>query len=316
MKKLLVCLLVLGLCLVGFKDCFSPDPWEEDKTRDTFFGEAYLAERGIADFPVPKIENSYFDDEKAVLYLNLTREEYDAYVRTVVDYLRQKEEFKTKGYHCSNGVFGLLLIPLTIYQLAPLDDEYIPYEKDAVLFGFSTEETEKGVKQADIKKPRFVSLEWKPTTPKNSAFSYTVEMKFPDYPHAEYLICYNGHQYDKEIVYPVAGKGLFVSLRTCTNCGYKLWSNYYGNGDINARTVAVREGQEFLVTEPYRTEYTGDVVEIQTIIPESGDFKVTANGTEIPKVKVDDGSWTYAFIMPYENVDVIIEAVEAATPQE
>ena len=78
--------LIVLLCS-ALSSCFffgPGKPWEEDMLRDTFFGTDYLAERGVADFPTPKLEGSYFDAEKNILYLNLSREEFDARMREIL----------------------------------------------------------------------------------------------------------------------------------------------------------------------------------------------------------------------------------------
>ena len=121
--------LVILLCS-ALSSCFffgPGKPWEEDLLRDTFFGADYLAERGVADLPTPKLEGSYFDAEKNILYLNLSREEFDAYSNAIVDYLRQKDEFKSKGFKCGSDLTGVFLLLSRYPLLASLNVEEIPY---------------------------------------------------------------------------------------------------------------------------------------------------------------------------------------------
>ena len=113
-------------------------PWTEDKIPETFFDEEYLAERGVADFPVPKLEGAYLDPEKNILYLNLSRTEYEDYAELIAAYLRGKEEFPVKGFHCGNNDQYLMFLPMKRYQFASLDVDDIPYVKENErLFVFS-----------------------------------------------------------------------------------------------------------------------------------------------------------------------------------
>ena len=196
--RIYTALLLIAVLCIALSSCFFFDagkPWEEDKLTNTFFGTEYLAERGVADFPVPKLEGSYFDADENVLYLNLSREEFDAYTNTVTDYLLKNENLAVKGYHCGNDIWGLLIIPIRIYQLAPLDMENISYlSENERLFGFSTEEPDDLYDgEAEVKSVKFVSLVWEPTTKKSGA-SYTAVMKFPALTmRAEYLPCHHSH---------------------------------------------------------------------------------------------------------------------------
>ena len=304
-------LLCLALVCASLSSCFffgSGRPWEEGKLTNTFFSTDYLSERGVADFPVPKLEGSYFDPDDHILYLNLTREEFGAYAGTVAHYLREKEELKVKGYFCGSDIWGLLIIPVRIIQLAPLDDEYIPYGDDKQIFGFSTQVlAEEHSDQIEIKDPKFVSLEWSPTTQK-SGTTYTVIMEFPHYYHAEYLPCHNGHDFASS-TYPVPGTEFTTTLHTCTRCGEEEREGYGYGGDLKKFSWTVVEGTEHLVSGIHKEEYRGSLVEIAAIPPKGKILKMTINGTEIPVAKEQDGQQIFAFIMPYGNIEITIEAI-------
>ena len=288
-------------------------PWTEDKIPETFFDEEYLAERGVADFPVPKLEGAYLDPEKNILYLNLSRTEYEDYAELIAAYLRGKEEFPVKGFHCGNNDQYLMFLPMKRYQFASLDVDDIPYVKENErLFVFSTfplgETSSDGA--TEIKNPTHVLLKWNDATAKNVDEPYTVEMSFPDLlGKSEFLSCYHGHTFE-EVIYPVPGTVLTTTVRTCTRCGEEEREGFgYGNV-LKKFSWTVTAGTEHLVSGMYAMAYRGEIVEIAVKAPESGDIKMTANGTEIPKVKETDGEWIYAFVMPYINVEITIEAIE------
>ena len=288
-------------------------PWTEDKIPETFFDEEYLAERGVADFPVPKLEGAYLDPEKNILYLNLSRTEYEDYAELIAAYLRGKEEFPVKGFHCGNNDQYLMFLPMKRYQFASLDVDDVPYIRDNErLFVFSAfplgEMSSDGA--TEIKNPTHVLLKWNDATAKNVDEPYTVEMSFPDLlGKSEFLSCYHGHTFE-EIIYPVPGTVLTTTVRTCTRCGEEEREGFgYGNV-LKKFSWTVTAGTEHLVSGIHAMAYRGEIVEIAVKAPESGDIKMTANGTEIPKVKETDGEWIYAFVMPYINVEITIEAVE------
>ena len=288
-------------------------PWTEDKIPETFFDEEYLAERGVADFPVPKLEGAYLDPEKNILYLNLSRTEYEDYAELIAAYLRGKEEFPVKGFHCGNNDQYLMFLPMKRYQFASLDVDDIPYVKENErLFVFSTfplgETSSDGA--TEIKNPTHVLLKWNDATAKNVDEPYTVEMSFPDLlGKSEFLSCYHGHTFE-EVIYPVPGTVLTTTIRTCTRCGKEEREGFGYGDDLKKFSWTVTAGTEHLVSGVHAPAYRGEIVEIAVKAPESGDIKITANGTEIPKVKETDGEWIYAFVMPYINVEITIEAIE------
>ena len=311
--KFFVFLLCLALLCSVLSSCFffgPPTPWEEGKLTNTFFSTEYLAERGVADFPVPKLENSYFDPDKNILYLNLTREEFDAYVSDVVEYLRQKDEFKSQGFKCGSDLTGVFLLLSRYPLLASLDVEEIPYlTENERLFGFSTEELgELYDGRREVEDPHFVSLLWEPTT-KNSGTTYTTVMEFPHFYHAEVEICYHGHEFE-EVTYPVPGTVFTTIIRTCLRCGETEREGFgYGN-ELKKFSWTVVEGTEYLVSGVYKEEYRGSLVEIAATPPSGSTLKMTASGTDIPVTKEVDGQQIFAFIMPYGNVEIVIEAIE------
>ena len=317
MKKtrLFASLFLVILFCSAFSSCFlfgPGKPWEEDMLRDTFFGADYLAERGVADFPVPKLDGSYLDAEKNILYLNLTREEFDAYTDAIVDYLRQKEEFKSKGFKCGSDLTGVFLLLSRYPLLASLDVDEISYiSENERLFGFSTKElgeiSYNG--RQEVEDPYFVSLVWEPTT-KESGATYTTVMEFPNFYRAEFEICYHSHDFES-MTYPVPGPVVYTTtIHTCTRCGEETREGYGYGDELKQFSWTVLEGSEFLTGGRYNNEYRGSLVEITTKAPEGTQLKMTANSTEVPIAKEVDGKQIFAFIMPYGDVTIKIETVE------
>lgn len=315
MKKLFPVLLLIGLCLILTCCFFHPaKEWEDDMLRDTFFEGEYLAERGVADFPIPQLDGSYLDAEKSILYLNLTREEFDAYTNTVAAYLRESDALAVKGYHCGVDMQTLLIIPLKTYQLASLDaEEFSFFYGDERIFGFSTEEpTDNSYRGAlTLKNPKFVSLKWEPTTKKSGA-SYTTVMQFPFYYGAEYLLCHHGHDFES-VTYPVPGTVLTATISTCLRCGEQTREGYGYGDDLKEFSWTVVAGREYLVSGMHKSEYRGSLVKIATQAPDGKKLKMTVNGTDIPVVGEVDGEQIFAFIMPYGDVNIIIEAIDDAS---
>ena len=276
MRKFAFFLLLIGLCLILAYCLFHPTKaWEDDMLRDTFFGEDYLSARGVADFPAPTLEGSYFDAEKNILYLNLSREEFDAYTDDIVDYLRQKEEFKTKGFKCGSDLTGVFLLLSRYPLLASIDVEEIPYiTENERLFGFSTKELGKlsSGGRREVEDPYFVSLVWEPTTQGSGAI-YTAVMKFPDFYHTEFEICYHSHNFES-ITYPVAGTVHTTTISTCLRCGEKTREGYgYGN-ELKEFSWTVTEGTEYVVSGIHKKEYRGALVEIATKTPAERKLKM------------------------------------------
>lgn len=315
MKKarLIVSLVLLILLCSSLSSCFlfgPPSPWEEDKLRDTFFPADYLAERGVEDFPVPKLEGSYFDAEKNILYLNLSRQDFDAYVDDVVDYLRQKEAFPVKGFQCDSDIGGVFLLLYRYPLLASIEVENISYPlENTRIFGFST----KGFGdmydgRLDVEGAKFVSLTWEPTT-KDSGAAYTAVMEFPHHYQSKFLVCYHGHEFE-EVTYPVPGTVFTTTIRTCTRCGEKESEGYgYGN-ELTEFSWTVVEGTAYLTSSVHALRYRGSLVQIPVKISDGVNLKMTANGTDIPLFEKDGEEAFFAFIMPYGNVEIVIEAIE------
>lgn len=306
MKRIFAIFILLSVILSSTA-CSLFTPWESGKLRDTFFDEAYLAERGITDMPLPRLNGSYLDADEGILYLNLTREEYEDYAKAITAYLSEKEEIKVSGYHCENGIFGLLIFPLPQYKFAPLDDEYIDYTSDSHLFIYSDKSVELGYAEVELTDEKYISLKWNPTELDFSDASYTAVLEFPDTMLSLYLPCYHGHSYLSD-TYPVPGTDKTVTIDFCSNCGDKEQSEYIGSGDVTQYKIKVVAGAEYVI-DCYEHSYSGLLRELKTHVIMDADIRVTINGTEIPKTHYDSDYWGYSFIMPQSDIEITIEVI-------
>ena len=306
MKKALACILTLVLTISCFSSCFASKAWEDGKTKNSFFSKEHLSKFDVENFPIPKLENSYLDETDEKLYLNLTRQEYEDYVKAVVIYLQNPEEFTVSGYHCETGIFGLLIIPVPEYMFAPLNNDHIDYSLDSHLFMFSKEEIVNWHGETDLIEEKFISIKWNPTE-HNSGITHTVEINFESSHLSKYLPCYHGHDFDSS-TYPIAGSGKELTIYTCKFCGEKKQSEYIGSNNMTQYSITVVNGEEYVLDyDSYG--YSGLLYEIKTPILIDADIRITANGTDIPKTNSEAGCWIYEFIMASENVEISVEVV-------
>lgn len=141
MKKIIALVLILVMCLISLASCNiwvgmqEPDMVAEN----SFFAEEYLSECKLSDMPVPDVENSMRTDD--TIYLNLTDEEFDNYIRTLYDYLLTKDDVYFKGIwnDISNpgGIF--YLVSDSYIPLGPVTENFF-FASDSFDFAFSRSE--------------------------------------------------------------------------------------------------------------------------------------------------------------------------------
>lgn len=154
---------------------------------------------------------------------------------------------------------------------------------------------------------RNISIEWCPTTPKNSEFSYTVKISLDADMEYEYNLCYHSHDMIEVGKYPVAGTEKIITLYQCTRCGCGDRSEYLtGEGKFSINIV---EGAEY-VLDCDEWSYDNMVVTLKTRAVTDAELKVVANGAPLPRTKTEFEYWSYVFIMPAEDVDISITIAE------
>lgn len=303
--SLLVIIISSLLCsCVLFRD---PTPWEEGKQKDTLFSSELLAEWKIEELPLPTPDNVYLGGK--TLYCDMTREEYESYVQSVVEYLLNDENLFHTGYNYGTSMGSFFGFPpyWIIYEYAPLIEGYdVSAESHRFIYSLS-EEMEISNGMASLNGYRNISIEWCPTTPKNSEFSYTVRISLDADMEYEYNLCYHSHDMIEVGNYPVAGTEKIITLYHCTRCGYGDRSEYLtGEGKFSINIV---EGAEY-VLDCDEWSYDNMVVTLKTRAVTDAELKVVANGAPLPRTKTEFEYWSYVFIMPAEDVDISITIAE------
>ena len=303
--SLLVIIISSLLCsCVLFRD---PTPWEEGKQKDTLFSSELLAEWKIEELPLPAPENVYLGGK--TLYCNMTREEYESYVQSVVEYLLNDENLFHTGYNYGTSMGSFFGFPpyWIIYKYAPLIEGYdVSAESHRFIYSLS-EEMEISNGMASLNGYRNISIEWCPTTPNNSEFSYTVKISLDADMEYEYNLCYHSHDMIEVGNYPVAGTEKIITLYHCTRCGCGDRSEYLtGEGKFSINIV---EGAEY-VLDCDEWSYDNMVVTLKTRAVTDAELKVVANGAPLPRTKTEFEYWSYVFIMPAEDVDISITIAE------
>ena len=307
MRKLLLCLALVATML-SLSSCFPSTPWDEGKLRDTFFADEVLMEYGVEDLPAPRLEGAYLDESGGILYLNLTREKYEEYVRRVVGYLGANEELTVSGYLCEKGIFGLLIIPIPEYRFAPLDDERIDYTSGYHHFMFSGEYIEYYGDEVSLEDEHHLTIRWNPTEHGRSGIASTVEVKLGGLHISTYLPCYHGHDMSHG-TYPVPGTAEEVTVSTCRVCGEEQMDRYIGGDDMTRYKVTLAEDAEhvnkYLIDLP-EAAYAGTLREIYVSTSAEGIVQISVNGTEIPCAEVVKECRIYRFIMPTSDIEISV----------
>ena len=305
---LIICISALLCSCILFRD---PTPWEEGKQKDTPFSNELISEMGLTEMPMPSFENSYLSSDGSLLYCNMTREEYLDYVQSVVDFLKGSEELYNPGYRFGYTHRGVFLLLSKIDEFAPLIDGY-NVDDDSHRFIYAIDpEVEYGYEYGELTSERFISVDWCPTTPKNSEFSYTVEIKLDLYEAHTYHFCYHEHDVISRATYPVPGTDKQITIFDCSRCAWTGRTEYLdsGNREDHNYEITVVEGEQFVVGSINDKCFSNITHELRTIPIYDAELRVLANGTEIPRTSASDEYWGYRFIMPGYDVEITIEIV-------
>ena len=311
MKKAFLTLILstIVLCLAS---CCSTEP--EQAVYNVFFSEDLLAEYDLDDMPVPSLDDSViYGEDVNVLYLNLTKEEFNAYIEELSSYILSRDDIYNKGvWYTSDIAVGPLFIPLTI-------DVYIPFEDNTDLLAngnklaFSKEEDLSSGWVLGLMSDAYeIDIQYENGIIHEIDFEYNTVIKIGKAEYARFDTCAKEHKYGEPITYPIPGLEAVIDVYQCIYCGSKTQSYYYGGNDYNAYATVIVKGSEYLESECYRTFsvnptcYAGLIEQI--IIPESDDatYSVTVNGFEIPMTYKEDNCLVYGFIMPDCDVEIAI----------
>jgi hypothetical protein len=285
--------------------------------RDSFFSEEWLTNCHIEDMPVPKLENSrlvspLYGSGDWLYYGNLTREEFDAYVLTLVDYLKTRQDIFFPSYYYDHRL-ELGIAPVDIFTAF---GETYDASKDFHRFAFSANNT---LDRGNITDPFVIEVTWEEATLDVLDFSYNTTVKICDWysDRIGYDPCAAAHHFDEGRAYPVPGLDRQVTVRSCIHCGHQAFSEYIGSENRELYAVTVTEGRAHILRNNWNqvqswdidSLYAGQILEIATPIPENGTMQMLVNGESIPVLYTEGNTQTFGFIMPEADVEIQIRII-------
>lgn len=295
----LILVQILALCscsIVGLKN---------DDMSGEFFAEEYLAQNDLDSLPVPKLESSVLRKDRT-LYLNLSDDEYIAYLGQIVKYLRARDDvFNLSQYESTNY---LMLIPIK-YNYSPVGDGFVPNAATITLAFSKSEELDEDGCLVD---PICVSLTRKSGTHSYSGFTYNCYMTIGTPSMSCYLDrCYYEHTYGEgeELIVPTANGVSTVMHYTCIYCGQTHFSKFIG--DMKYYNATFAEGGEYVARGIGEQQISGLIVDV-CVAKLHSNLVLTVNGIEIPgHASSEDALWHYTFVMPCEDITLSLKAPEA-----
>ncbi len=300
MRKILLLCIVLVICLTMFTSCLF-----DKREKDTFFSDEVLASNKLEGMPQPVLENSYLV-EGETLYLNLTDEEYAAYVEELAKFLVAKEDIYTPGYARGFGVEAIFVIAFYVYS--PIED-IVEFTDSSYIFRFSktTEITETNTYYTDGSSIGITKLD-KSERLKYTTFTYnTVIMLNPStiYGH-KFDPCRYEHHWEKTGELIVAGTNEYCNTQKCEYCDevstdlpfeYPMPEN-----------ITYNKNTAYLKLTPSNAS-NGSICEIQAYKLEDVEIKLYANGVELPVTAEYEDYLEYKFAMPGDDLQIDVEII-------
>lgn len=304
MKKLLLwsLALLMALSLLG---CMPNYP------ADTFFSDELLAESGLADLPVPKIENSRLDGKS--LCLNLTEAEYEAYVAELVAYLRGREDVHHLSFYVSRYLMGEIA-PVDV--CAPLPEDYdCSANLHEFVFSYTAELSENQMMHDPVRIT--VIRDVRELFRGNFTYNTEILLQPSALAAAEVDPCAAQHSYDEGTAYPVPGLDRSITVYQCIHCGRTQQSEYLDSRKSYA--VTVEKGRNYILSNNWNVTVAWDIdslhaggrLEITVRRATEGSTAMLVNGESIPVLREDENTQTFGLIMP--ESDVTIEIFPAET---
>lgn len=303
MKKLLLLSLVLLMALPLF-GCMPNYP------ADTFFSDELLAESGLADLPVPQIENSRLDGKS--LCLNLTEAEYAAYVAELVAYLRGREDVHHLSFYVSRYLMGEIA-PVDV--CAPLPEEYdCSAGRHEFVFSYTAELSENQMMRDPVRIT--VIRDVRELFRGNFTYNTEILLQPSALAAAEVDPCAAQHTYDEGTAYPIPGWERSITRYTCIYCGDTKQSEYLDSRKSYAVTVA--QGRNYILSNNWNqvvawdidSLHAGGTLEITVRRATTGSTALLVNGESIPVLREDKNTQTFGFIMPESDVTIEIFPTE------
>ncbi len=308
MRKILFLCIVLVICLTMFTSCLF-----DKREKDTFFSDEVLASNKLEGMPQPNLESSYLV-EGDTLYLNLTDEEYAAYVEELAKFLVAKEDIYTPAY--AYGFGNEVIFFLTFYEYAPL--EYLTeYDDTEHIFIFSTDgEVAPEYRYSEYELIGIDRLS-QPERLKYTMFTYNTVICLnysTGISGARFVPCDYDRHYPENIgEYIIAGTNVYCGLQKCKYCEYTATELYREDSRFN--DISYLNNSAYLKVKPSSSR-DGMLCEIQAYKIEGVDIKLYANGIELPMTAEYDDYLEYKFVMPDFNIeiDVQVTSKDGANP--
>lgn len=309
MKKILVVFLIL--LILNITGCVSSQP--NYLEYDTFFKTEKLIEYHLDNLPKPSLKDSVlYNNNGNTLYMNLTQDEFDDYLKEIANYILSKEDVYNKGLYYTNDLLsGPLFLPLDIDVYIPLEDNQ-NYSKSGNAFAFSLEEElYDGWMPNSMVEAFKVEVKFLPGVLDDINFKYTSYIEIGPIKYAQYDYCIKEHKYGEVKSYPVPNTDIVIDISNCIYCGEKKQSEYYGN-NISTYSKEVVKGYKYLDSDCYRqylenpTGFAGLIEHLKLRKVENEQYQVLVNGFEIPLIYEEDYFIIYGFIMPMSDVEIEI----------
>ena len=296
MKRLLALILTAILCLCCLASCGG------SYNKNEFFSEEMLTQNKLADMPVPPHVDNSVNQYGNILYLNLTKDEYESYVSDLLQYLRAKEDISYLGYSVGSGLVAEM-IPYD--EIAPITDSYSPSRDSHKIF-FSTKN---GIDDNNyLNYPVEIEIIRKSGKLNFDNFEYNTQICISDgySAQAQWNLCGTEHTYDEGIEYKIAGSDRTITEYTCVNCGSTELSDFIG--DMKFYNITIEDIDNCLIDHP--TEgISGTIYRVKAHKIIDADLKFVVNGTRIYPRETDDDKWIYEFVMPCEDIVITAEIV-------
>ena len=314
MKRAILTLFLLSVVL-SISSCCSPQA--EQAEYNVFFSQSVLKEYNLEDMPVPSLkETVIYGEEINVLYLNLAKDEFEAYAEKLSNYILSREDIYYKGVLYTYDIaVGPMFLPLTIDVYVSLEDN-IDQLTNGYKFAFSKEDELSSGWVTDLMSNAYeIDVIYENGIIDEINFEYNTVIKIGKAEYARFDPCAKEHKYGDAISYPVPGAGIDIVVSYCTYCGTETQSYYYGGGDYNAYATVIVSGAEYLEKECYRTFtvnptcYAGLIEYIKIPRSDTAEYTVKVNGFEIPLSYEEDNCLVYGFVMPSCDVEIEITKI-------
>ncbi len=304
MKKLLALILTVVLCLCCLASCVG------SYSKNEFFSSEMLIQNKLSDMPIPPNVDFSVLKQGKVLYLNLTKHEYEQYIEDLLGYLRNKKDIYYLGYSIGSGLVGEMM-PYT--EIAPITD-YYDTKEDGHRFIFSTED-------------RLGNWDLLPSPVEIIVTRKSGQLKFENYEYNTIISIYDGYQaaamwnlcgaehtYDEGIEYKIAGSDRTITEYTCVHCGSTKSSDFIGDMKSYKVTIEDTDADHYII-DRRDSVISGVIVGFKTQKIIDADLKFVVNGTRIYPRETEDGKWVYEFVMPPEDIVIVTDIVgDSPTP--